>query len=116
MGFFSLKAKCAICGREVGLNRFQIIGPDVPKGMELWKCPQCARKGGVLRVHPDGKVELISQNEINNAAFNELKQKVSGSQSQVTGADEIKKYKELLDCGAITQEEFDAKKKQILGL
>ena len=29
-------------------------------------------------------------------------------------ADEIKKYKELLDMGAITQEEFDAKKRQLL--
>lgn len=31
-------------------------------------------------------------------------------------ADELKKFKDLLDMGAITQEEFDAKKKQILGL
>lgn len=31
-------------------------------------------------------------------------------------ADEIAKYKELLDNGALTQEEFDAKKKQLLGL
>ncbi len=31
-------------------------------------------------------------------------------------ADQIKKYKELLDTGVITQEEFDAKKKQLLGL
>lgn len=31
-------------------------------------------------------------------------------------ADELKKYKELLDSGVITQEEFDAKKKQLLGL
>lgn len=31
-------------------------------------------------------------------------------------ADELKKFKELLDCGIITQEEFDAKKKQLLGL
>lgn len=31
-------------------------------------------------------------------------------------ADEIKKYKELYDSGAITEEEFNAKKKQILGL
>lgn len=30
--------------------------------------------------------------------------------------EKIKKYKELLDCGAITQEEYDAKKKQLLGL
>lgn len=33
-----------------------------------------------------------------------------------SAADEIKKFKELLDAGAITQEEFDAKKKQLLGL
>ena len=31
-------------------------------------------------------------------------------------ADELKKMKELLDLGIITQEEFDAKKKQLLGL
>lgn len=35
---------------------------------------------------------------------------------QVNNADEIKKYKELLDMGAITQEEFDTKKKQLLDL
>jgi hypothetical protein len=33
-----------------------------------------------------------------------------------SSADEIKKFKELLDGGAITQEEYDAKKKQLLGL
>lgn len=35
---------------------------------------------------------------------------------QVSPADELKKYKELLDMGVITQAEFDAKKKQLLGL
>ena len=41
----------------------------------------------------------------------------SGSAPQAASpADEIKKYKELLDMGAITQEEFDAKKRQLLGL
>ena len=32
-----------------------------------------------------------------------------------TKADELKKYKELLDSGAITQEEYDNKKKELLG-
>ena len=32
----------------------------------------------------------------------------------VSPADELKKFKELLDMGAISQEEFDAKKKQLL--
>ena len=35
---------------------------------------------------------------------------------KVSEAEELGKYKELLDSGAITQEEFDAKKKQLLGL
>lgn len=33
-----------------------------------------------------------------------------------SAADELMKFKQLLDAGAITQEEFDAKKKQLLGL
>ena len=31
-------------------------------------------------------------------------------------ADEIMKYKKLLDMGVITQEEFEAKKRQLMGL
>lgn len=34
----------------------------------------------------------------------------------LSSAEELKKFKELLDMGIITQEEFDAKKKQLLGL
>lgn len=41
----------------------------------------------------------------------EIKQEILPS-----SADELKKYKELLDNGIISQEEFDAKKKQLLGL
>ena len=36
--------------------------------------------------------------------------------SFASAADELKGYKELLDMGAITQDEFDDKKKQLLGL
>lgn len=54
-------------------------------------------------------------------AFNDYKDHAeeleeNNSQPTLSGADEIKKYKELLDMGIITQEEFDAKKKQLLGL
>lgn len=38
----------------------------------------------------------------------------AGSNTHIV--DEIKKYKELFDMGAITQEEFDIKKKQLLGI
>ena len=38
------------------------------------------------------------------------------SNSTMGSADELKKYKDLLDSGVITREEFDTKKKQLLGL
>lgn len=38
------------------------------------------------------------------------------AENQYSAADEIEKFKGLLDKGIITQEEFDAKKKQLLGL
>lgn len=40
----------------------------------------------------------------------------SPSVSPISAADEILKYKQLLDADIITQEEFEAKKKQLLGL
>ena len=51
--------------------------------------------------------------------FMELKEKAKqpiAAASVGSAADEILKFKELLDMGVITQEEFDAKKKQLLGL
>ena len=36
-------------------------------------------------------------------------------QDAISKAEEIKKYKDLLDSGAITQEEFEQKKRDILG-
>ncbi|MBR3928642.1 MAG: SHOCT domain-containing protein [Clostridia bacterium] len=40
----------------------------------------------------------------------------SSNVATVSSADELKKFKDLLDSGVITQEEFDTKKKQLLGL
>lgn len=54
------------------------------------------------------------------ALFSVISNYASSSSEAVVGtlsaADEIKKYKELLDIGAISQEEFEQKKKQLLGL
>ena len=51
----------------------------------------------------------------------EAKEKASANQGQTiiqqtSSADELKKFKELLDMGIISQEEFDTKKKELLGL
>ncbi|MGY3186194.1 SHOCT domain-containing protein [Lysinibacillus sp. TE18511] len=38
------------------------------------------------------------------------------AQNQISAADEILKFKKLLDDGILTKEEFDDKKKQLLGI
>ncbi len=65
------------------------------------KCPKC------------NSVDVVSitEEEAENISKNQNTQ-----QSSISQADELKKFKELLDSGVITQEEFDAKKKEILGL
>lgn len=50
-------------------------------------------------------------------AFNDFKENDEVNDNNViSSADEILKFKKLLDDGIITQEEFEAKKKQLLGL
>lgn len=199
MGFFDLKATCAICGKEVGLNRFKI--GKTTSGKEIWKCPACAKKGGLLNIdYVTGKVTFIDNKDTETRmkcnvcghiycyTFEDLQrneklaksavadsllgvgealggtrlgsqvatakadakmdkivdykkcpkchstdvkalskeewetekakqgQIASTSAPTISAADELKKFKELLDSGIITQEEFDAKKKQLLGL
>ena len=46
----------------------------------------------------------------------EQEKSINDNSSVNSVADEIKKFKELLDMGAISQEEFDAKKKELLNL
>lgn len=48
--------------------------------------------------------------------INQLEKNNSKKSSQVDNLEQIKKLKELLDMCAITQEEFDMKKKELLGL
>ena len=58
----------------------------------------------------------------NETGYNNTFSAAAGPEGQLNqetsagaGADKIRMYKELLDSGVITQDEFDAKKKQILG-
>ena len=66
------------------------------------KCPKCH----------SSNLSAISAEEATKIKENQQ----SNSASKPSVTDELKKYKELLDSGIITQEEFDAKKKQLLNL
>ena len=66
----------------------------------------------VLIQNRDEIHEVISKILINR----QNAQTMIKQEPQQSNADELAKYKDLLDKGIITQEEFDAKKKQLLGL
>lgn len=64
---------------------------------------------------------LANAQEIHSAVSDLLVERQKGNAAptaaaEQSSADELKKYKELLDTGVISQEEFDAKKKQLLNL
>jgi predicted Zn-dependent peptidase len=44
-----------------------------------------------------------------------MPQSQTQSNSSSSVADELKKFKELLDAGVLTQQEFDKKKKELIG-
>lgn len=82
-------------------------------------------KNGVVDALNDENSILISQQNLAMAKEvvdyiekkrRELRSPQTTVIQQTSAADELKKFKELLDMGVITQEEFDAKKKQLLGL
>lgn len=194
MGFFSLSATCAVCGNEVGLNRFKITGSG---NNILWACPSCARSMNGRRYYIEGdrvifpsdketevkikcntcghlycfcESDIVRNNQLmknaqtaaamsalgalagtrldvyansnrvdsavsqmidfakcpkcnsrdisvlTDSQYEAEKCKEIGTGNVVSQADEITKFKNLLDSGVITQEEFEAKKKQLLGL
>ena len=82
-------------------------------------------KGGLLKAVDDENAVIFSAD--NNGIVREIRDFIEGKiinksngttivQQQLSNADELKKYKELLDLGVLSQEEFDIKKKQILGI
>jgi len=87
----------------------------VPGGIE-------SKKGLLDAIQDENSVMFTGKN---NELVNQIKSKIEELMSrqrtgsiinQLSPTDEIRKYKELLDDGVITQEEFEQKKKQLLGL
>lgn len=80
-------------------------------------------KGGIMdAVKDENTITFSSKKDLEQAK--ELKALIESLQnkdsqpetSNTSDADELIKFKELLDAGVITEEEFEAKKKQILGV
>ncbi len=82
---------------------------------------------GIAVSTSSGKIKFVliqNRDEIHDAISKLLMERQSKATAATTakpkipksGADELKEFKELLDSGVISQEEFDTKKKQLLGL
>ena len=82
-----------------------------------WRCDNCGKVNfryiTSCRYCNGSKSEQERKRYLEKIKADEEKQQQKEEQSS---AAQIKEFKELLDSGAITQEEFDAKKKQLLGL
>lgn len=85
-------------------------------GMSFPKCVSIGTSSGKI------SFELLKNQKVVHTAISQLLIERQGRSEQavnqpaVSAADELKKYKELLDSGVISQEEFETKKKQLLGV
>lgn len=95
-----------------------IHGSNLNNMVDMNKIPFCsgmfsyeAANNYTKALYMDIKAAMDHYKEIeSNAATNSV------VQAALSPAEELKKFKELLDMGVITQEEFDTKKRQLLGL
>lgn len=100
---------------DLPLDSISAVGTSAFKGLAV------ATSSGRIKFY-----DLANQEEMHKTLSNLLIGRQDSEKHKATttikqeipqsNADELKKYKELLDGGVITQEEFDAKKKQLLGL
>lgn len=123
--FFNwLDIECVIKAlRELPMASFPVLVidgvPVVDVGLDEKKDQQ---KSAPLSQHIGEKKTDASAKSSSEESFIQNKESTQQVEAQVTSAltddrvDEIKRYKDLLDCGILTKEEFDAKKKQLLGL
>ena len=96
-----------LCGRMK--KRQKVKKEDIS---EQEKSPNIGQDNQVVQEKLEYQPEAISENETPH-----VQESVPQKDVEVDKRfDDIKKYKELLDLGIITQEEFDAKKKELLGL
>lgn len=70
----------------------------------------------ISQIRDFSKCPYCNSTSIREMTEDEWDNRNTNLQNAFSSADELKKFKELLDSGVITQEEFDAKKKQLLGL
>ena len=106
---------CATFGKRVDLplDAISAVGTSAMKGIDVTTASGAIKFKFIMNrdeLH-EAISKLLVERQSKPAASAAITQEIPQS-----NADELKKYKDLLDSGVISQEEFDAKKKQLLGL
>lgn len=121
LGIAAITYCCLIVARKIYSNKDEKINKL------LQELPLASRPVLVVDNKPVVDVELTEKKEPVKEKHINTKQNIKKgvqqnesdnhpTHSEYSAADEIEKFKNLLDKEIITQEEFDAKKKQLLGL
>lgn len=107
---FSLKEPTALSEGSISFKTAEAADAHVNLGWGI------STSIGTERKFVFSKSELSSAQRLHKYIVEYPSSLNTSQEKSSTGADELRKFKALLDDGIITQEEFDAKKKQILGL
>ena len=100
---------------DLPIDSISAIGKNILFGIKV--STSSGRINWILLENRDNVYEYITKlilKRQNNESSENVK--YENSNNNYTAADELKKYKELLDSNAITQEEYDKKKKDLLDL
>ena len=125
---YCLMNKCEIAVTNKRVYGKAAFGKRVDLPLDMISSVAMCTPKGVSVATSSGKISFLcckNRNEVFDTISKLLierqedkKQKETVIKQEIhqSNADELKKFKDLLDSGVITQEEFDAKKKQLLGL
>lgn len=109
-----------VCGRtyfgrkiDVPVDSISSVSSTLFKGVSI---TAASRKTSFLLIENSEKMRSLLYQLLTDKQNRTMKENISNVASPTSNADELKKYKELLDSGVISQEEFDSKKKQLLGM
>ena len=101
----SLRVKIGLLGEDSGVEYIDIITVRTEKKDRLYE--DALKCGHEILLGLQSACDYVKQHK---------KEEPISVAAPFSEADEILKFKNLLDMGVITQEEFDAKKKQLLGI
>lgn len=120
---FNLTLKCSLVVTDKRVYGTAVFGKrvDIPLdsisavGTSLFRGIGVSSASGVVKfVFIQNNIEI--HQAISSLLLKRQDKHTVSQNAAESSADELKKYKDLLDAGVITQEEFEAKKKQLLGL